>query len=537
MPTLNEKIADQIVRHQVYIQRFGGGTMQAIMALLNRADSDVSDQITRRAARIAEKGFDSGPETTKRLNSMIAEIRQINRGAYQAAGKELTDRLRDFSEYESNWQTGLLVDGLPSGVRVRRPPMQLVRAAAMARPFQGRLLSEWLDGMESAKSARVRDAVRLGLVEGQTIDQIVRRIRGSRVAGYADGLMEIDRRAAATMVRTAVNHTASVARDEVWAANDDIIKELAWHATLDGRTCPTCGALDGKTFPIGKGPRTPRHHGCRCTMVPVLKSWREMGIDVDEIEPSTRASMNGQVPASLNYGEWLAKQSVSVQNDVLGPTRADMFRTGKVTLDSFVDGGGRPISLAELRQIEPTVFRQPGASGRFVDQFEAVIPDVSTPLRAALVKFENAVRDQRLEHAAVFNPAGTLLGTETGLPNQVSFPKIKVSPQGATFTHNHPGDAGFSFEDVLNAINLGLAELRVVGPEMRYSLAPGRKGWPSPLALQKEFDEARAMANASVMEMLRANEIGAADLEGHAVDIIWRQVAGKLGLRYNRERS
>src|SRR3546814_8134406 len=92
---------------------------------------------------------------------------------------------------------------------------------------------------------------------------MVRTLRGTKAAGYADGLLEISRRDAAAVVRTAVNHTGNYAREALYAENADIVSKVQWHSTLDGRTCPQCAGLDGKTFELGKGPRPPAHYGCR----------------------------------------------------------------------------------------------------------------------------------------------------------------------------------------------------------------------------------------------------------------------------------
>lgn len=109
---------------------------------------------------------------------------------------------------------------------------------------------------------------------------------------------------------------------------------------------------DGQVFKIGDGPRPPAHLGCRCTTVPITKSFREMGFDVDDLPPGTRASMNGQVPATLKYPEWLRRQTADVQNEALGLERAKLFRNGEVEISNFTNRAGRRFTLDELRQRE-----------------------------------------------------------------------------------------------------------------------------------------------------------------------------------------
>lgn len=356
----NEELLDAQIRHAIYLQRFGGGQVNRFIALLNRADSDLVDIIKTRVAKIAERGYDTGPSTTRRLNAVLDAIRELNAEAYAAAGKQLTADLVDFVVYERDWHIAQIEQPLPVAVQVIQPTAEIVTAAALKRPFQGRLLKEWLSGVEEARAIRVRDAIRLGLVEGETIDQMVRRIRGTRAASYQDGLLEIDRRGAAAMVRTAVNHTSNAARQAVFEDNESLIKGIRWVSTLDARTTPVCQARDGKLYPVSNGPRPPAHIGCRSTTVSVLKSYRDLGLNVDDAPPGMRASLNGQVPADLTYGDWLRKQPTEFQDDVLGPSKGKLFRQGGLPIDRFVDRAGRELTLAELRVADPAAFRRAG---------------------------------------------------------------------------------------------------------------------------------------------------------------------------------
>jgi hypothetical protein len=92
----------------------------------------------------------------------------------------------------------------------------------------------------------------------------------------------------------------------------------------------------------------------------VTKSFRDLGIDLDEVAEGTRASMDGQVPADLTYGGWLAKQPAAVQDDILGATKGKLFRDGGLTVNRFVDRVGREYTLDELKRRERGAFRKAG---------------------------------------------------------------------------------------------------------------------------------------------------------------------------------
>jgi len=91
----------------------------------------------------------------------------------------------------------------------------------------------------------------------------------------------------------------------------------------------------------------------------VVKSWQALGIDAADVLPSTRASMDGQVPADLTFAQWLKRQSAERQNDVLGETRAKLFREG-MALDRFYTDKGRYLTLDELRARDSAAFKRAG---------------------------------------------------------------------------------------------------------------------------------------------------------------------------------
>jgi hypothetical protein len=101
---------------------------------------------------------------------------------------------------------------------------------------------------------------------------------------------------------------------------------------------------------------------CRSSSVPVVKSWKELGIDIDDATPSTRASLDGQVPAEQTYGEWIKKQSAARQDQVLGPTRGALLRNGGVAVDMFYTDRGRFLTLKELAERNERAFAKAGVT-------------------------------------------------------------------------------------------------------------------------------------------------------------------------------
>ncbi|ACT50875.1 phage head morphogenesis protein [Methylovorus glucosotrophus] len=342
MANINDILLEESVSHQLDLVSYSNGALRRMMGVLNRADDDLFERIRKALERLPADSF-----TIQRLESILKSVRDLNAEIYSKLNDELEGELASLVKSEGSFQYDLFKATLPVQISIARIVPDQVFAAAMARPFEGRILKEWAASIEANRMARIRDEIRIGYVANETIDQIIQRIRGTRSLGYADGILEIDRRQAEAVVRTAINHTAFVARNEFYNRNASLIKGLRWTATLDSRTSPICRALDGRIFPLNKGQRPPAHWNCRSTMVPVIKNWRELGIDADELPASTRASMNGQVPSDLTYQQWLEKQSAERQDVILGPARGRLFRNG-MPVTKFVNRSGHELTLAEL---------------------------------------------------------------------------------------------------------------------------------------------------------------------------------------------
>lgn len=357
MGSVNEALQDRAIQHAVLIQRYGTGVADRIVRLLNSADAEIVEKLAARLALIEERGFDMGKATTARLEAMLDEVRALNSAIYSQVAEALTDELVDFSAVEANFQRQAIVTSVGVDLSTTLPSPERLRAIVTETPMEGRLLASWAEGMEGGRIDRISQAVRQGMVQGEGTDAIVRRIRGTKAAQYSDGILDISRRSAQSIVRTSINHVSNVAAQATWKANDHLVKGWQYLATLDSRTTVTCAGLSGQTFPVGEGPIPPRHIGCRSISVAVTKSFRELGVDKDELPAGKRASMDGQVASDTTFSKWLNMKSAATQDKVLGKTRADLFRNGKLDLQQFIKNDGTVLTLDELQSKYPGILQ------------------------------------------------------------------------------------------------------------------------------------------------------------------------------------
>jgi len=337
--TINEKILEAQIRHSIYLERYKSGVVYDIIGQLNAAHDDLAKRLAGRLALIEERGYDLGPAVTARLQRMLDEIETKTFQAYDQFLQSMTDQGVDFAKYEADFQVRL-VNQAGASVNMVLPSDAQLKAIVTATPFQGKILADWTESLAAGEFSRVKVAVNLGITQNETIDQIVRRVRGTRAAGYSDGALSIGRRDAEAVIRTAISDVASAAKRELSKANADLVAAWKHHSTLDSRTSPTCQSLDGKVYRKYEDIRwPPLHWNCRSIIT--------MFFDGDEA--GKRASEFGPIPSDTTYGTFLRKQSKAFQEDVLGVERARIFRDSGADISKFVDNKGKYYTLDELK--------------------------------------------------------------------------------------------------------------------------------------------------------------------------------------------
>ena len=277
---------------------------------------------------------------------------------------------------------GELEDAVTQGVQ---PTFRLTQAegAVITLP-NGTTVNKAFRGIAVAQADLFAKTVRNGLLTGETTQQIAKRLKGRlqfenarkgsvrQIAKRGGQSTQMANHQVMTIVRTSVNQVSNAASQSVYKANRDITEKYQYVATLDSRTSAICARLDGQEFEYGKGPMPPQHFNCRSTTVPVVEDewYKQMGIEKPKETGPTqdkRAAKWGkdqkgrQVPANMNYADWLAKQPNSVQAEVFGKWKSQYFRDlskkkgPQAALRSIVRSDGSELTLAQLKQRYPSL--------------------------------------------------------------------------------------------------------------------------------------------------------------------------------------
>ncbi|MBX0289715.1 phage head morphogenesis protein [Hymenobacter sp. HSC-4F20] len=338
MPTINEQILDAQLRHSIYLERYKTGVLRDILALLDKSNDDLAELIAARLVKIEQRGYTLSAAETKRLQRLLGDLTIKRAQVYAVIEAQLSGELVDFSQYEADFQVrlhenvGVTLSGVPANAQLK--------AIVTTQPFEGRLLKAWVRNNQMADLNRIQDAINIGITQNQTIEQIVRRLRGTKAASYTDGTLNASKRDVTAVVRTAVAHVQSRAKAEVYQANADIIRAWQQISTLDSRTSPVCIRDDHRIYrQYADVIWTPRHWNCRSIVIAYFA----------DDEHGNRASQFGPVPGSTDYDTFLRRQSKEFQNDVLGIKRARLYRESGKPVKKFIDETGQFYTLAQLK--------------------------------------------------------------------------------------------------------------------------------------------------------------------------------------------
>jgi len=357
MASVNTEILDAITGRALDLQRLTAGQLKDSARFLKALEGDIVAQL----AKIDPTGIGAPSRQAARLEKLLAQVKDTIRNAYRGESVRLIGELRELADIETAFAASSVNKALGATVITTSVTRGQLAAIVDGVMIQGAPVSDWLSRQAGDTLQRFTDTMRLGIAEGETNAALIRRIRGGMQGGEpVQGFMDVSRRNAESLVRSATQAVSQKSRQSLYEANQDLVKALQWVSTIDLRTTLECATRDGLTYtveghepidhslPWGGGPGN-LHWGCRSTSVPVLKSLRELGFDID-VPASTRASMDGQIAEDTTFEGWLSRQSKERQDANLGAGRADLWRDGKIKFRDLVDGNGRELTLAELRE-------------------------------------------------------------------------------------------------------------------------------------------------------------------------------------------
>lgn len=375
----DSSIHDGVLTYTINLLRVAAGQRQKVLSMLEALESKLAADVQQVVGK--------SPQTIARLQALLKQTTASIQASYKAIQKQqqkaLTSVAKTTADHQAKIQNAELKVPL---VSVGQTEKQLEAIAGKAL-VMGRYPSEWWKGQDKALRDKFAAEMRLGMLKGETVQQLVQRVRGTKAKGYTDGIMQVSKAQATSLVRTSVQTVANEARVASIRANPNINKAIQWVSTLDLRTSLICRALDNLRWeleglkPLGHGKVFPgpiAHWQCRSTQIGVTKGWAEIAtvplkldgkqakyeeiltkkMEAAGMAPAAIAALIAKqkkrfdgkgVEGTLTMTDWLKGKSDQEIDDILGPGRGELYRSGKINLQQLTDQNSRPLTLAELR--------------------------------------------------------------------------------------------------------------------------------------------------------------------------------------------
>ncbi len=337
----------------------------------NKALKQINKSVVKARNELSKKLNKVDPETNftdARLTALSEELQDLS-VAIQA---QLTGEISAITvgagliAYPANNEIFSFGGLLPDFNPVALSAAQL--KAIVKTPVGGKQLNEWVkSSFDANMQSAFKSEITAGLLKGESYRKLVKR--------FGDRFGEMTKSDMVGLTRTYVQSINVKAMQDVANSNADVVKGWKWNSILENRTCIRCISLDsaGIVYKMGSGPPMPLHVRCRCVPEIVTKSFRELGIDVDEmrktetrpfsirgnIDPVTgkftknKVGVGGQKTVSVgkflgSYPDFFKSQTKAVQVSMLGPSRYNLWKSGKIKLSDMTDKNGNTILLVDL---------------------------------------------------------------------------------------------------------------------------------------------------------------------------------------------
>ena len=330
MQNISTQLADLAITRSLLIHKVANGLSNDIAKVYN----DIIDGLV--------SDLKSGkPINLKNMNATIKDLQSRFTPNTDSINSDLSDLAVNEGNYAlKSVNTAVGVD-IFKKVVPESTMRNILNVSLMSSGNGATTIKGWLKSVEYKSLNDIEKVVKLGVIQGDTNYTIANNLRNR---------LNMSNIEAQKIVRTATSHISNVAREEVFSANDDVIKGYQKHETLDSRTCLQCASVDGKFYKVNeKKPPATLHMNCRGVYVPVLKSFKELGLPFDEIPDGTRSSLDGYVSGKINFDKWIKTKDKTFIKDYLGTSRYELYKNNKLSLSDFVTNKGRILTVKELK--------------------------------------------------------------------------------------------------------------------------------------------------------------------------------------------
>lgn len=359
-------LLEALTRHDVHLHRVGSRITNRVTEQFDNLSSTMLTELSQRLDGLTAGellALSRGKYHTSRLKGIKRLIDDWSAQTSSAMAGLFAEEATELAGAEFGYMAALLGKVIADAPEVDAQAAAVYRAAKET-PVLGHFVESMLAEIPEQTKKQVYSAVRQGVSDGTTTDQIIRNLRGTRALKYKDGTLQTSRRHIDAVVRTGTNHVSSIAQAETYESLG--VTEVMDVATLDGRVTAQCAGYDGRKHKASEPhPMPPYHMRCRTRQVPVIASmslarrpYVAAFTPVSKIPKDERGDIIGRVKATTKFPQWFDTQSAAFQREWLGETRYKLFKQGGYKLDRFIDPAGKELTLEQLKSKDAATFAE-----------------------------------------------------------------------------------------------------------------------------------------------------------------------------------
>jgi SPP1 gp7 family putative phage head morphogenesis protein len=209
-------------------------------------------------------------------------------------------------------------------------------------------LAKSFESIGGSELTRINLVIRKGIASGEVEDEIVKKVL--KTTTLTDNQ-------AKTLVTTHITQADNIVKQKVLEANRDVYSGYVFTAILDSRTSAICSRYDNLFQSADNVKvRPPLHWRCRSSLVPVLKSKKELTqslsdrVNKERLFAVPEDRLAGNLPLKETFSEWLLRQPMADKLEKLGTEeRVSLFEKGSLTLTDFFSKLGAPLDISAVR--------------------------------------------------------------------------------------------------------------------------------------------------------------------------------------------
>jgi len=76
---------------------------------------------------------------------------------------------------------------------------------------------------------------------------------------------------------------------------------------------------------------------------------QDIGSKIKDLPPGDQVAIDGRYADDITYTDWLKRQSVETQVNVLGKGRHKLWKEGKIEAKDLIDQSFRPLTLEQIK--------------------------------------------------------------------------------------------------------------------------------------------------------------------------------------------